>query len=52
MIFAIGLWIWDLTPIPSPTDERCLLGIQMYPDARGQVCGMRNITNVSFRFCS
>ena len=31
VIFAIGLWIWGLTPLSSPTGEGCLLGIQMYP---------------------
>ena len=31
IIFTIGLWIWSLTPAPSPTGEGCILGLQMYP---------------------
>ena len=31
IIFTIALWIWGLTPVPSPTGEGCVLGLQLYP---------------------
>lgn len=31
IIFVLGLWVWGLTPIPSPTGEGCLWGVQMLP---------------------
>ena len=31
VIFTIALWIWSLTPVPSPTGEGCILGLQLYP---------------------
>jgi len=31
IIFTIALWIWGLTPVPSPTDEGFILGLQLYP---------------------
>ena len=30
IIFTIALWVWSLTPCPSPTGEGCFFGFQ-YP---------------------
>ena len=29
VIFTIALWLWGLTPVPSPTGEGSLFGLQM-----------------------
>lgn len=31
IIFTIGLWIWSLTPVPSPTGEGYIMALQLYP---------------------